>query len=77
MIFLKVLEALKSKELHQFLILRRQYKRKSQPFMQKAPFSRLYHSLFTGVLSLEVKTFPGDLANGPLEIMARSTSLLI
>lgn len=51
MIFLKVLEALKSKRVHQFLILRRGYKCKSQLFMQKVPFSMIYHSLFAGVLS--------------------------
>lgn len=45
MIFLEVLEALKSKKVHQFLILRHEYKCKSQLFMQKALFSMIYRCL--------------------------------
>ena len=50
--FLKVLEALKSKKVHQFVIFRHWYRCKSQLFMQKAPFSVIYQSFIAGALAL-------------------------
>lgn len=48
--FLKVLEALKSKKVHRFIIFMHWYRCKSQLFMQKSPFSVIYYSLFAGAL---------------------------
>ena len=67
--FLKVLEALKSKKVHQFVIFRPWYRCKPELLRQKTLFSLIYHWLVVGGLSLWVRTFPKDLANGLFEII--------